>query len=104
MRRVPPIDKLMYCHKPLRDLELEQMAAALAAKWRGEAELVAANEWLNHFLSASLAVIYSCTQPLILREPSSATISACRSAMSRQTCWTTRGSGSTGSIRRTRHG
>lgn len=58
--RVPPIDKLLYCQKPVQAVELTQLAHSLTAKWAAERSLEATSERLHHLLSSSPAVIYSC--------------------------------------------
>ena len=66
-KRVGPIDKLLYCQKPVQEAELQQFTHALCAKWRAERNLVvtaqdllATKERLQHLLTSSPAVIYSC--------------------------------------------
>lgn len=59
-RRVAPIDKLLYCQKPVQARELQQFAHALTAKWQAERNLRATKERLQHLLTSSPAVIYSC--------------------------------------------
>lgn len=65
--RVKPVDKLLYCQKPVQATELQQFAHALSAKWQTERSLAdtsrdlrAAKERLQHLLTSSPAVIYSC--------------------------------------------
>lgn len=69
--RVKPIDKLLYCQKPIQATELQQFAHALTAKWQAERsladtarDLLATKERLQHLLTSSPAVIYSCTPGL----------------------------------------
>ena len=45
-RRAPPIDKLLYCQKPLQSVELAHMAHVLVAKWLTERELASVTERL----------------------------------------------------------
>lgn len=66
-QRVMPIDKLLYCQKPVQATELQQFAHALSAKWQTERNLIATakdllatKERLHHLLTSSPAVIYSC--------------------------------------------
>ncbi|MGI9505058.1 MAG: PAS domain-containing protein, partial [Geminicoccaceae bacterium] len=66
-KRVKPIDKLLYCQKPVQATELQQFAHALCAKWQAERNLVTTakdllttKERLQHLLTSSPAVIYSC--------------------------------------------
>ena len=70
-KRVGPIDKLLYCQKPVQEAELQQFAHALCAKWQTERNLVATaqdllatKERLQHLLTSSPAVIYSCAPGL----------------------------------------
>ncbi len=58
--RVPPLDKLLYCQKPLQTAELEQLVRALSAKWTAERGLQRSEAQKSHLLRASPAVIYSC--------------------------------------------
>jgi signal transduction histidine kinase len=58
-QRVPPQDKLFYLQKPVHALEIQQLAAALSAKWRAEhkiaahtAELVRLNQQLRQDIAA----------------------------------------------------
>ncbi len=39
-RRVPPLDKFLYCQKPVQVFELAQLAHTLTAKWAREQELI----------------------------------------------------------------
>ncbi|MDH3663229.1 MAG: diguanylate cyclase, partial [Alphaproteobacteria bacterium] len=70
-QRVTPIDKLLYCQKPMQAIELQQFAHALSAKWQAERnlaataqDLLATKERLQHLLTSSPAVIYSCAPGL----------------------------------------
>ena len=57
--RVRPVDKFLYCQKPIQAAELEQFAHALSAKWAVERLLRATRERLEFLLASSPAVIYS---------------------------------------------
>jgi PAS domain S-box-containing protein len=57
--RVPPLDKLIYCQKPLQASELRQFARALAAKWSAEQRVGAMQERLQQLLSSTSVIIYS---------------------------------------------
>jgi PAS domain S-box-containing protein len=59
-QRVPPVDKLLYCRKPLHETELEHLGIAMSRKWLAERQLIGARERLDHLLSSSPGVIYSC--------------------------------------------
>ena len=63
--RVPPADKLLYCHKPLHPSELRQLASALSAKWLAERRLRAARVRLHQIMNSTPAV---CT---VVRQPAS---------------------------------
>ena len=58
-RRVPPADKLLYCHKPLHAVEVRQFAQALSTKWFTEMNLQRAQARLRQILSAAPMVVYS---------------------------------------------
>ena len=45
--RIPPMDKLLYLHKPFQVMEILQFAAALGTKWRSEQLLNKAHEDLE---------------------------------------------------------
>lgn len=57
--RVPPADKLLYCHKPLHASEVRQFAHALSTKWFTEMNLQRAQARLRQILIAAPIVVYS---------------------------------------------
>ena len=56
--RVPPADKLLYCHKPLHPSELRQLASALSAKWLAERDLRATRVRLQQIMNSTPTVLY----------------------------------------------
>ncbi|MFK8068473.1 MAG: EAL domain-containing protein [Gammaproteobacteria bacterium] len=58
-QQVPPVDKLLYCQKPIKPDELTQFAHALSAKWVSDRSLQANSQRMQHLLSSSPSVIYS---------------------------------------------
>jgi len=50
-RRIQPADKLLYLQKPFHPHEIRQFAAALAAKWRAERDLIAMNRDLDRLVA-----------------------------------------------------
>jgi PAS domain S-box-containing protein len=57
--RVPPLDKLIYCQKPLQASELKQFARALSAKWLAEQRVRAMQARLHQLITSTSVVIYS---------------------------------------------
>lgn len=57
--RVPPLDKLLYCQKPLQSAELLQFARALSSKWAAEHCVQAGQARLQQLLTSTSVVIYS---------------------------------------------
>ena len=60
--RVPPPDKILYCHKPLHASELRQFAHALSAKWSTEGHLQAMQARLGQIINSSPVIVY-CREP-----------------------------------------
>lgn len=58
-RRVPPVDKLLYCQKPVHPMELRHFAVALSSKWKTEQEMKTLNERMHLLLRSNPAVLYS---------------------------------------------
>lgn len=56
--RVPPPDKILYCHKPLHASELRHFAHALSAKWTAERHLKATQQQLEQIINSTPAVVY----------------------------------------------
>jgi PAS domain S-box-containing protein len=56
--RVPPPDKLLYCHKPLHANELRHFAHALSAKWSTERFLQATQERLEQIVNSTPVIVY----------------------------------------------
>ncbi len=57
--RIPPLDKLVYCQKPLQAGELRQLARALSAQWRAEQRVQAMQARLQQLLTSTSVIIYS---------------------------------------------
>jgi diguanylate cyclase (GGDEF)-like protein/PAS domain S-box-containing protein len=58
--RVPPPDKILYCHKPLHAIELRQFAHALTAKWATERHLHATQTRIQQIINSTPVVVYCC--------------------------------------------
>lgn len=58
VKRVPPPDKLLYCHKPLHANELRHFAHALSAKWEAERSLQATQARLEQIVNSTPVVVY----------------------------------------------
>ena len=56
--RVPPPDKILYCHKPLHASELRHFAHALSAKWSTERFLQATQERLEQIVNSTPVIVY----------------------------------------------
>lgn len=57
--RIPPLDKLIYCQKPLQADELKQLARALSAQWRAEQHIRSMQARLEQLLVSTSVIIYS---------------------------------------------
>jgi PAS domain S-box-containing protein len=60
--RIPPVDKMLYCQKPLQGSELKQFARALSAKWMAEQRIQAMQARLQQLMASTSVIIYS-TKP-----------------------------------------